>query len=151
MIPEERPMKTRGMGWRISTTILLGVGWLVFIIIWLFFYASGFSIYQNLAILVVSLLIVAGGTAVLWVGLGIRMGKTQAPGAPEWSRFEREKWRGWLSAIIWVAWVVFIVVWLFFYADSFSGYQNLAILIVSLLIAGGVTAVVWGGWWKYIP
>ena len=40
-------MVTKGFGWRVSLSILMGVGWLVFLIIWLFFYAGGYNIYQR--------------------------------------------------------------------------------------------------------
>ena len=64
-------IKTKGFGWRISLSIIVGVGWLIFLILWLFFYASGFNIYQNIAIFIVSILIVGG---VLGAAVGVLLG-----------------------------------------------------------------------------
>ena len=40
----EEIMETKGMGWRVSLSILVGVGWLVFLLIWFFFYAGTYTI-----------------------------------------------------------------------------------------------------------
>ncbi len=58
-------------------------------------------------------------------------------------------WRGIASAIIWIGWVIFLVVWLFFYASSYNGYQNLAVFIVSLLVAGGLSSILWRMFWHH--
>ncbi len=67
-------MKTKGFGWRISLSIIVGIGWLIFLILWLFFYASGFSIYQNIAIFIVSLLAVGGILGASWAPWGMKHG-----------------------------------------------------------------------------
>lgn len=67
-------IKTKGFGWRISLSIIVGVGWLIFLILWLFFYASGFNIYQNIAIFIVSILIVGGVLGASWAPWGMRYG-----------------------------------------------------------------------------
>lgn len=67
-------MKTKGFGWRISLSIIAGVSWLIFLIVWLFFYASGFNIYQNIAIFIVSLLAVGGVMGASWAPWGMRYG-----------------------------------------------------------------------------
>ena len=65
-------MKTKGFGWRVSLSIIMSVGWLIFLIIWMFFYASGFNVYQNIAIFLVSLLIVGGVLGAAWAPWGIK-------------------------------------------------------------------------------
>ena len=67
-------MKTKGFGWRVSLSIIMCVGWLIFLIIWLFFYASGFDVYQNIAIFLVSLLIVGGVLGASWAPWGMKHG-----------------------------------------------------------------------------
>lgn len=61
-----------GMGWRIGVSIFAFFGLLAFIILWLFFWADGFSVYQNIAIVIVSLLVflaICGATwASMWMG-----------------------------------------------------------------------------------
>ena len=54
---DARMMQMPGFAWRVSLSIIAGLGWLGFVILWLFFYASGFSIFQNLAIVLVSVLL----------------------------------------------------------------------------------------------
>lgn len=39
----EDMMETKGMGWRVSLSILVGVGWLVFVLLWFFFYADTYN------------------------------------------------------------------------------------------------------------
>ena len=67
-------IKTKGYGWRISLSIIMGVSWLIFLIIWLFFYASGFNVYQNIAIFIVSLLVVGGVLGAAWAPWGMKYG-----------------------------------------------------------------------------
>jgi hypothetical protein len=67
-------MKTKGFGWRISLSIIVGVGWLIFLILWLFFYASGFNVYQNIAIFIVSILAVGGILGASWAPWGMKHG-----------------------------------------------------------------------------
>jgi hypothetical protein len=39
----EEIIETKGMGWRVSLSILVGVGWLVFLLLWFFFYADVYN------------------------------------------------------------------------------------------------------------
>ena len=59
-------------------------------------------------------------------------------------------WKGRIaiSIIAGVGWIIFLIVWLFFFADDYSIYQNIAIFIVSLLIEGGIQGPVWIPWRK---
>ncbi|MFX0108392.1 MAG: hypothetical protein ACFE7R_08920 [Candidatus Hodarchaeota archaeon] len=51
---------------KITGTLILGIGWLVFIILFLAFYPTNFSFWQNLAIFLASGLIVAAIIIVVW-------------------------------------------------------------------------------------
>lgn len=86
-----------------------------------------------------------GIVAAVWVGWGLRMGRMD-PEAARWMGGRGMRLRSIGTTVLWVAWSIFLVVWLYFYADNYSGYQNVAIIFVSLLIAGGVSAAVWAGW-----
>jgi hypothetical protein len=37
-----------------------------------------------------------------------------------------------------IAWLAFIIIWLFFYANDFTLYQNFAAILASLLVVGGI-------------
>jgi hypothetical protein len=139
-------MEMRGLGWRVPASILIGVGWLAFVIIWLFFYASDYSIYQNLAVLFVSVLVGMVMLVVLWVGFGLRMGRLYGS-EQEWADYRQVRWRVLFSALVALGWSFFFLVWLFQYADGYSGYQNIAVVFVSVLVAAGLTAAVWARWW----
>lgn len=67
-----------GMRWRIGLSATLGTLWLVFLIIWFFFYASNYDVYQNIAIFLASLLAVGGILGGAWMSFGrkfMHMGK----------------------------------------------------------------------------
>jgi hypothetical protein len=53
--------------WIMYVSIAVAFGWLIFLALWLFYYASGFSILQNIAIFLLSLVIALALEAVLWV------------------------------------------------------------------------------------
>ena len=53
--------------WIMYTSIAVAFGWLIFLALWLFYYASGFSILQNVAIFLLSLVIALALEVVLWV------------------------------------------------------------------------------------
>jgi hypothetical protein len=52
---------------RIYATIALGLGWLLFIALWLFYLVAQYSILQNIAIFIISIVIVAAIAVTLWV------------------------------------------------------------------------------------
>ncbi len=56
--------------------IVIGLVWLLFLGLWLLFYASGFSILQNIGIFFLSLVVVAILETAIWVPWGMK----QIPG-----------------------------------------------------------------------
>ncbi|HYA33005.1 MAG TPA: hypothetical protein VEG65_03270 [Candidatus Bathyarchaeia archaeon] len=52
---------------RISVAIIIPFAWLIFLALWLIFYASGFSLLQNLGTFVLSLAILGLLEVLLWV------------------------------------------------------------------------------------
>ena len=42
--------------------------------------------------------------------------------------------------------IVFLIIWFWFYAEPYDVYQNIAILIVSILIAAGIMGAAWAPW-----
>ena len=52
---------------KIAITVITGIAWLAFVILFLAFYAGKFDIWQNIAILLVSALIALGMVAVAWI------------------------------------------------------------------------------------
>lgn len=63
-----------GLASRVAVSIVVGVGWLLFLVIFLGFYAEGFNIYQNLAIILASILVVGAILGSMWTYWGIKYG-----------------------------------------------------------------------------
>ena len=66
------PHRREGMGWRVGVSIITFFGSTIISILWLSFYAGTFSVYQNLAVIVVialSFIAIMGGT---WAPWGMR-------------------------------------------------------------------------------
>ncbi len=139
---EMDPFRTPGFAWRVGLSIGVVFGWLVFLIIWLFFYAGDRGVFQNIAIFLVSVLIGVGILAVGWATWGIRYAKaTRAP------HFDKPRGTVIINAVAGIGWLIFLVIWLFYYADTYTGYQNLAIFIASLLVLGAIMSSAWAVRW----
>jgi hypothetical protein len=52
---------------RIYASIALGLGWLLFLALWLFYYATTYSVLQNIAVFIVSIVVVTVIAIALWV------------------------------------------------------------------------------------
>ncbi len=61
-----------GLASRIAASIVVGVAWLVFLIIFFAFCADRFSVYQNLAVFLASILVVGAILGPMWVYWGIK-------------------------------------------------------------------------------
>jgi hypothetical protein len=57
----------RPLGSKVAGTIGVGVGWVVFILLFLAFYAGNFTFWQNLAIFIVSAVVATGLIVVMWI------------------------------------------------------------------------------------
>lgn len=51
-----------------------------------------------------------------------------------------------VSAVVCISWLIFLVIFLFFYAQDFGVYKTLAILITSVLVVGAILAPMWIYW-----
>lgn len=130
-------------GWRVSLSIGIGIGWLIFVIVWLAFFAGDYTVYQNIAIILISILVVflvLGGS---WASWGLKM-------IPK-ERKEMMKMAGFtsritVSIVVPFALLIFWIFWFFFLAEDFNVYQNIAIFIVSLLAVGGILGGTWASW-----
>ncbi len=58
--------------WRIYVSIAIPLIWLLFLAFWLFFYAANYSLIQNIAIFLTSIVIVAILEIILWVPWGMK-------------------------------------------------------------------------------
>ncbi len=61
-----------GMGWRVAVSIITFFGSIIAVILWLFFYAGNFNVYQNLAIVVVIFLVFIAVMGATWASWGMK-------------------------------------------------------------------------------
>ncbi len=141
----EDSMEREYPGWRVPLSVVVGVGWLMFLIIWLFFYAGDHHIYQNLGMLLLSLTVVAIILGLAWM--------TWAFGnVTEFEKMMMQiggmKTRMIVSMLVPLICLVLLGLWLYFMAVDFNIYQNIAVVIVIILIMGGILGIIWttGGW-----
>jgi len=145
MNAETQTMKkeTESLAWRVSLSILVGVGWLVFLLVWLIFYAKDYAWERNVAIFLLSLLVIIGILGVPWAYWAY---KKQTSQEKELWKQKGFLWRFWVSMIIGLAFILFLIYWFWALAEPYDLYQNLAIFIITLLIAGGLVAAMWVPW-----
>ena len=134
----QRDERQKALQWRVVLSIITVFGWLVFLVLWLFFLVSSFSIAQNIAIFVLSLLVLAAILSVTWVTWGLRYPSAYVPPPGYGQYYPRSRWRSVLGGVAVIIWLSFLVIWLFFYASQFNIYQNLGAILASLLVVGGV-------------
>lgn len=71
---EKEMMAEPGFRWRVALSIIVGVGWLIFLILWLGFFAGDYNIYQNIAVFLVSILVIAIILGPAWAYWGMKYG-----------------------------------------------------------------------------
>ena len=132
-------------GWRAPFSAVAGIGWLIFIIIWLAFYASNYSFEKNVAIFLLSILVVFLILGSIWAIWSLKI-------IPEkgWEllKFRGFKWRLTVSIIIPFGTLIFLIVWFWFYAEPYTIWQHIAVILVTLLVIGAILSVIWIGWGK---
>jgi len=130
-------------GWRVSLSIGVGIGWLIFLIVWLAFFAGDYNGYQNFAIILISILVVFLTLGGSWASWGL---KYMPKEGKQIFKIKGFKSRVVASIIVPFLLMIFWIIWLFFFADEVNHYQNLAIFIVSLLVVGGILGGLWAPW-----
>lgn len=139
-------MKHKGSGlvWRITLSIATAFGWLAFLILWLGFYAGDYNVYQNIAVIISSIIGLVAINAIAWTTFGLRMAREEGAWHPRGADVA--------TALAGMAWAVFLVIWLMLYAGDYSIYQNIAVFLASILAIGGVSAIAHTvGWARHGP
>ncbi|MBD3404618.1 MAG: hypothetical protein GF411_00605 [Candidatus Lokiarchaeota archaeon] len=113
------PSKSAG---RTRATIFISVTWLALLILWFPFFADPFTGYQNTALLIASFVIFIGLVGGMWL--------RAVPGP---IGDERNMIIATFS--VFLLWQIFLVIWLWWYAPIYQFEQNVAIGILSSVIA----------------
>lgn len=45
-----------------------------------------------------------------------------------------------------LGWLISLIIWLFFFAEDLSVYQNIAVFLISLLVLGAINVLIWVPW-----
>lgn len=80
-----------GLAPRVAVSIVVGVGWLIFLILFLAFSAGSFTIWQNLAIILSSILVMGAILGPIWVYWGIKTGREWKKTGREWKKKTRRR------------------------------------------------------------
>jgi hypothetical protein len=122
----------KGISWRVTVSAVSALGWFGFVIAWLFFLADGYSILQNIAVLMLSVVALAIVNVSVWLSFAQSMGELKDVSC----QGERHGLAKGALALIWLAG---IGAWLFWYAGDYSIYQNLAVLLLSIVPVAAVS------------
>ncbi len=68
------------------------------------------------------------------------------PGDSEMSNQQPEPRRIYESIAVPFVWLVFLALWLFYYASRFSILQNIGVVLISFAVAGVIEVLVWVPW-----
>ena len=126
-----------GGRWRIWTSIFSGVGWIAFIVLWLPFYMESYTVSQNIAVFLASLLALIGLNVGAWI--------TVVP-TSTWNVGKRP---GVMMAIF-VLWWIFLIYWFGFQADLFDLAMNIVYLDIATLIFFTILVGLWATFAKEI-
>lgn len=69
------PRFVAGLRARVLGSIVGGTAWLVFILLYVGFWASGLSLGQSIIVVLVSIVLLVGALGVLWVSWGMRFAR----------------------------------------------------------------------------
>ena len=128
-------------GWQISISIVMGVGWLIFLILWLAFFASNYAYEKNVAVILLSILVFFLPLGGFWAYWAYKSNKG-------WEIFQIKgfKWRAALSTVLPLLLLIILIIWFWYYAEPYSIWQNIAVILVAILVLGGILGSVWAHW-----
>ncbi len=124
------PSSAWNVGKRPGATMAVFVIWWIFLIYWYWFQADLYTLNMNVVVLDLATMIFFA----IIIGLWISFAGTINAGP------------GYLGIGLLYTWMIFILVWFWFLADMFmlTGYQNLAVLLLSFVVLAIIGAGV--GW-----
>ena len=68
-----------GMRWRVAAWILVGVGWISFVLLYAAFWSGPYSLFQSIVIVLVSFILLAGIMGAMWASWGMRFARMGMP------------------------------------------------------------------------
>jgi len=134
-----------GLMWRTMASIIVALGWLLFATVWIFFLAAdlGYTEYQSLSVCLATVLVMGALVGAMWLPWGLR--HQSAKDRWMWTRPGFSS-RVWVSAGVGCGLLVFLVLWLWTFADRFTRWQNLGAAFILLIVGGIVMTALWVPW-----
>ncbi|MBN2230065.1 MAG: hypothetical protein JW779_10805 [Candidatus Thorarchaeota archaeon] len=123
-IRRKRKLRRKRSPGREYASLISFAAWAIFTVIWLFFFASGYGLFQNIAVVFIALLIIGAFNALIWIP-SVEGRKPKA------------------SAVSGILWIAFLIIWIMFLAVGFGFYENIGIALASFLIIGAVNILLW--------
>ena len=80
-----------GLSSRVAVSIAVFFGWLIFLVVWLFFYAGRFSVLENIGIALVAFLVGIAVLAIVWASWGMKYGKKMERWGDSWEKKKAPK------------------------------------------------------------
>jgi hypothetical protein len=143
-VPEDASRRP-GLIWRTMASIIVLLGWLLFATVWTFFLAGdlGYNEYQSWSVCLATVLVMAALAGAIWVPWGLR--HQSARDRWMWTRPGFSS-RVWVSGGVGSGLLLFLVLWLWTFADRFTRWQNLGAAIILLIVGGIVMSAIWVPW-----
>jgi len=135
---------TKGVAIRGGFSGAVFLAWLIFIIAWLAFFSDVVSPWErNISIILLSILIMIlliGGTWSIWAIRKIpKAGRDIA-------KMMGFRWRIWLSMILPLLGLIFLIIYFWFWGSNFNVWQHIAVILITILVMGGILGGTWGQW-----
>ncbi len=121
----------------------VGIGWLIFIILFLAFFSEDYRPNEKIAIIILSILILTillGGSWTFW---SLRM---MSKKEMKIFKIKGFKWRITGSIIYGLIMMILLIYGFWFIWINFSFWQYIAIILVILLLSGGIMGAIWASW-----
>ncbi len=67
------PEVRKGMYWRVGATGVLVAAWLAFLVAYAFLWSASYGLFQDIVVIIVSLVALVGGIASVWTSWGMRI------------------------------------------------------------------------------
>ena len=133
----------KSVWWRTVFTVVVGLGWLVWLLLWWAFWSPDMEVARKFAVAIVSAMVMGGLLAAVWLPYSMRW-------APE---EERRQWRvrGFRarvvgSALVFVGLAALVVYWLWFPGKDYDICQSFVVIIVVLIVGMALMAPMWMRW-----
>ena len=141
-VKDEHSWAEPGLRWRTYLSVGGGLGWLAFIALWWLFMGDEYDNYQNLAVSLISLMVMAGILGAAWLTWARKHDmdfRTQVAVPGFWSRVTA-------SVVIFFGLTLAALYWLWNMAGDYNLCQNLGLFLLLFVILAATMLPLWMRW-----